>query len=123
VAVFESLKAVVDDYPQVRLVAFADLGSSMVLGSVGGEDLTQEHFDALCREAKAGFGDPMASLAEQAFGTAYGTIIIDGGEVRLFLRSQAESDDVMCCICDHSIDLNAFVARISATLDEFSAIS
>jgi hypothetical protein len=123
VALVDSLKSVVTEYPQARLVAFADMSSRMVLCSAGGEDLTQESFDALCRDAVAGFAEPLSSLATEAFGDAYGAITIDPGGVKLFLRSEVQSDDVLCCICDHSIDLDAFVARIRATLDEINAIS
>lgn len=119
--IVESLRSVVEAHPQVRVVAYADLASRMVLSSAGSEDLTQEHLDALCHEARTGFGDPLASLAVEAFGEAFGSLVIDGAAVKLFLRSEAEGDDVMCCICDHGIDLSAFVARLRATLDEISA--
>lgn len=122
-AVVETLRSVVEAYPQTRLVAYADLASRMVLCSAGSEDLTQEHLDQLCREAQTSFSEPLSTLADMAFGRAYGSMVIDGAAVKLFLRSEAESDDVLCCICDHGIDLGAFVARLRETLDEISMAS
>jgi hypothetical protein len=40
--------------------------------------------------------------------------------VRVFLRSETEPADALCCICDHSIDLPAFVAKIRDTLESIT---
>ncbi len=122
-AVVDTLKALVEAHPQARVVAFADLAAPMVLGSVGSDDMTQEHLDQLCRDALASFAEPMSALAEQAFGAGLGSIVIDASGVKLFLRAEAENDDALCCICDHSIDLAAFVATLRDTLDDISEVA
>ncbi|NJM84273.1 MAG: hypothetical protein HC844_19125 [Tabrizicola sp.] len=117
----ERLQSVIGAFPEARIVAFADMSARTVLSSAAAEDVTQEHLDRLCREAKASFDDPLEGLAVQAFGDAYGAIVIDASAVKIFLRSEVESSDALCCLCDHSIDLGPFVAKIRATLEEISA--
>lgn len=113
----ETLGAVVKSFPQARLVAFADLSSRMILSSAGSLRTTQEHLDRLCDQARASFDDPLFSLSVEAFGEPHGAIVMGSDSVRLFLRSEFEPADALCCICDHSIDLAAFVAKIRETLE------
>lgn len=120
VGVQDALQSVAEAHPQARVIAYADLASRMVLSSAGSDDMTQEHLDQLCSDATASFGEPMSALAEQAFGTAHAALVVDGAGVKLFLRAEAETDDAICCICDHSIDLAAFVATLRSTLDDIS---
>lgn len=118
--VSESLGAVVKAFPQARLVAFADLSSRMILSSSGTLSTTQEHLDKLCDQARASFDDPLFSLSVEAFGEPHGAVVMGPDNVRVFLRSDTEPADAMCCICDHSIDLPAFVAKIRATLESIT---
>ncbi|MBA3909785.1 MAG: hypothetical protein C0524_07815 [Rhodobacter sp.] len=119
--VIESLGAVVKAYPQARAVAFADLSSSMILASQGRDDVTQEILDRLCKQARASFDDPLFSLSVEAFGEPHGAIVMGLESVRVFLRSESEPADALCCICDHGIDLAGFVARIRETLEHITA--
>lgn len=121
VGVVEQVHAVAKAYPLARVVAFADLSSRMILCSAGSEDLNQEHLNRLCADAMASFDDPLAALAVEAFGEAQGSLVIDADGVRVFLRSEVEPTDVMCCICDHAIDLTGFVATLRATLEQIGA--
>lgn len=120
VGVLEALQSAAKAHPQARVIAYADLASRMVLSSAGSDDMTQEYLDTLCGDATASFGEPMSALAEQAFGTAHGALVLTTTSVKLFLRAEAETDDAICCICDHSIDLAAFVATLRSTLDDIS---
>jgi hypothetical protein len=113
----ESLGAVVKAFPQARLVAFADLSSRMILASSGTLKRTQEYLDHLCNQARASFDDPLFSLSVEAFGEPHGAIVIGADGLRVFLRSEAEPADAICCVCDHGIDLAAFVVRIRDTLE------
>lgn len=121
--VVDQVQAVAKAYPLARVVAFADLSSQMILCSAGNEALNQEHLNRLCDTAMASFDDPLASLAVEAFGEAQGSLVIDADSVRVFLRSEAEPTDVMCCICDHAIDLTGFVATLRSTLEQIGAQS
>lgn len=116
----ESLGLVVKAFPQARLVAFADLSSRMILSSSGSLSTTQEHLDRLCDQARACFDDPLFSLSVEAFGEPHGAIVMAPDSLRVFLRSDTEPADALCCICDHSIDLAAFVAKIRDTLESIA---
>ncbi len=118
--VTESLGAVVKAFPQARLVAFADLSSRMILSSSGTLSTTQEYLDKLCDQARASFDDPLFSLCVDAFGEPHGAVVMGPDNVRVFLRSDTEPADALCCICDHSIDLPAFVAKIRDTLESIT---
>lgn len=102
-------------------MAFADLSSRMILASSGGDDTTQERLDRLCNQARASFDDPMFALSVQAFGEPHGAVVLDPSGLRVFIRSETEAADALCCICDPGIDLAAFVAKIRATLDDITA--
>jgi hypothetical protein len=120
-SVAESLGAVITAYPQARVVAFADLSSRMILASQGRDDVTQEHLDRLCQQARASFDDPMFALSVEAFGEPHGAMVVGPDNLRVFLRSETEPADALCCICDHSIDLTGFVAKIREALDSITA--
>lgn len=119
--VSESLAAVVKAHPQAQVVAFADLSASMILASQGKPTVTQEHLDQLCKQARASFDDPLFSLSVEAFGEPHGAVVMGPQTVRVFLRSESEPADALCCICDHGIDLRAFVAKLHETLEQISA--
>lgn len=118
--VSESLGAVVKAFPQARLVAFADLSSRMILSSQGSLRMTQEHLNGLCNQARTSFDDPLFALSVEAFGEPHGAIVIGPDSVRVFLRSEDEPADALCCICDHGIDLGAFVTTIRETLESIT---
>lgn len=119
--VVERLASVTVAFPQARTVVFADLSSSTVLASQGQPSITQEHLDRLCREARASFDDPLFGLSMQAFGEPHSAVVMGPDSLRVFLRSETDPADALCCICDHGIDLAGFVAKLRQTLDQISA--
>jgi hypothetical protein len=120
VGVIDSLGALVKAYPQARLVAFADLSSSMILASQGPQSVTQEHLERLCKEARSSFDDPLFSLTLEAFGEPRAALLLGEDDVKVFMRSEAEPADALCCVCDHGIDLAGFVEKVRETLDSIS---
>lgn len=118
--VSENLGAVVKAFPQARLVAFADLSSRMILSSAGTLSTTQEHLDRLCDQARASFDDPLFGLSVEAFGEPHGAVVMGRDTVQVFLRSESEPADALCCICDPGIDLAAFVTKIRDTLESIT---
>jgi hypothetical protein len=120
VSVQDDLGAVLSAFPQARLVAFADLSSRMILASQGRKDMTQEHLDRLCEQARISFDDPLFALSMEAFGEPHGALVLDEDGLRVFLRSESEPADAMCCICEPDIDLPDFVARVRDTLTGIS---
>lgn len=117
----ESLGAVIKAYPQTRVVAFADLSAVMILASQGKEDVTQEHLDQLCQQARTSFDDPLFSLSVEAFGEPHSAVVMGADGLRVFLRSESEPADALCCICDHGIDLAGFVTKIRETLESITS--
>ncbi len=118
--VVEQLASVTAAYPQVRAVAFADLSSSMVLASQGRANVTQEHLDRLCREARTSFDDQLFGLSVQAFGEPHSAIVLGPDSLRVFLRSEDDPADAICSVCDHDIDLAGFLAKLRETLHQIS---
>jgi hypothetical protein len=118
--VIDSLGALVKAYPQARVVAFADLSSNMILASQGTQMVTQEHLERLCNQARSSFDDPLFSLTLEAFAEPQAAILLDDSEVKVFLRSEIEPADALCCICQHGIDLAGFVEKLRDTLDSIS---
>jgi hypothetical protein len=116
----DDLGAVIAAFPQARLVAFADLSSRMILASQGRQDFTQEHLDRLCDQARISFDDPLFALSMEAFGEPHGALVLGEDGLRVFLRSDSEPADAMCCICDLGVDLPGFVARLRDTLTALS---
>ena len=118
--VIESLAALVKGNPQARLVAFADLSSSMILASQGPQTVTQEHLERLCKEARSSFDDPLFALTLEAFGEPKAALLLCEDEVKIFMRSETEPADALCCVCDHGIDLAGFVEKVRETLESIS---
>jgi hypothetical protein len=118
--VIDSLGALVKAYPQARVVAFADLSSNMILASQGQQMVTQEHLERLCMEARSSFDDPLFSLTLEAFGEPRAAILLGDAEVKVFMRSETEPADALCCVCQHGIDLGGFVEKLRETLDSIS---
>lgn len=118
--VIDSLGALVKAYPQARIVAFADLSSSMILASQGPQLVTQEHLERLCKQARSSFDDPLFSLTLEAFGEPQAAILLGEDEVKVFLRSETEPADALCCVCQHGIDLPGFVAKLRETLESIA---
>lgn len=120
--VIESLAVLVKTFPQAKLVAFADLSSSMILASQGSRSMTQEHLDRLCKQARASFDDPMFALTMEAFSEPQAAVLLGDDGVQVFMRSESEPADALCCICDHGIDLSGFVEKLRETLDSVSGV-
>lgn len=116
----DSLGALVKAYPQARLVAFADLSSNMILASQGPQLVTQEHLERLCHQARSSFDDPLFSLVLEAYGEPRAAIQLGESEVKVFLRSEIEPADALCCICEHGIDLEGFVKKLHEALESIS---
>lgn len=118
--VIDSLGALVKAYPQARVVAFADLSSNMILASQGQKMVTQEYLERLCKEARSSFDDPLFSLTLEAFGEPRAAILLGDTELKVFMRSETEPADALCCICQNGIDLGGFVEKLRETLDSIS---
>ncbi len=117
--VVDELDALRKKYEGCTALAFADLSTKMILVTDSGSNLRREALDALCAEAalllSAG-GEPV--LADRPSHKAY---VASAAQLRVFLRSDHEPNDVLCCICSPKMDADAFTADACACLDRISS--
>ncbi|MEM6939172.1 MAG: hypothetical protein AAF943_03475 [Pseudomonadota bacterium] len=114
-------------FPECDTVAYADISTQTVLSSSAPDGLRQEHLNDLCATAAGMFADPsskeLADLlapakGEAAAGEVYQVILMDAREVGIFLRSVSNPNDALCCLCDPSIDIAAFLPAVRLQLEE-----
>lgn len=114
------------DFPGCKLAAFADLGAGMVLAASAAPRPPQERLDQLCGAAvELLAGDSAARVAsicqEPAAGWPLHAIAIDGQDICLYLRSEHEPTDALCCVVDPAEELEAFLPAARRNLDAISA--
>jgi hypothetical protein len=113
------------DVPGCEAVAFADLATGLVLCASSGRKQPQEWFGRLCRGASelldAEFARKASALllGDGAQGARQAIQVADG-EVRLFLRSEAEPNEALCCVCRPDVAVDLLVERARALLGHIS---
>lgn len=110
--VADALDAVADRYSACQALAFADLGTSMVLVTNSGTELSREHLDALCAEAAVTLGAP----GQAALGQGPATLAMTSTptHTKVFLRGGPDGTDGLCCLCAPSVNLGPFLADVQA---------
>ena len=116
----EKIEALSDAHDACRMVAFADLSSQMVLCSATKEKVGQEKLDALCKKTVNVFSDPFETLSTSIIGGLNEAIVAGPDGVLICLRSETVPDDALCCMCDDTMDLDAFLADSRTLLAEIS---
>lgn len=114
----DELDALQGKYEGCTALAFADLSTKMILVTDSRSNLPREALDSLCAEAVlllGGKGKP--ALAEKPGKMAS---VATSGQLRVFLRSEQEPNDVLCCICGPMMDADAFIADAQACLSVIS---
>lgn len=117
--VVNELDALREKYEGCTALAFADLSTKMILVTDSGSNLRREALDALCSEAAlllGANGEP--AFADHPSHRAY---VASTAQLRVFLRSDQEPNDVLCCICGPKTDAAAFIADACACLDRISS--
>jgi hypothetical protein len=115
-AIADELNELREEFEGCNLVAFADLSSKMVLLTSSSKKIPQENLDHLCAEAATLFKGAAAQLNRDA--APITAMAVDGDKSNIYLRNEAGSDDVLCCVCDRDVDLTAFLASAQARLDQ-----
>jgi hypothetical protein len=95
--------------PGCETLAFVDLKTLMVLLTNSDSSEGQETLNAMCKEAKT-------VLQNGNIG-----IICTDEQFHLFLRSEHEPTDALCCICNLSVDLNEFLPAAQSCLETISS--
>ncbi len=115
-AIAKEINELREEFDGCSIVAFADISSKMVLLNSSEKKIPQENLDYLCAEAAVMFKGTAARFnKERAPVTA---IVLDGEKSNIYLRSKAESDDVLCCVCGPDVDLSAFLVSARAHMIE-----
>lgn len=113
-SVAEALDAMRSDLPGCALVAYADLGSALVLCASTTGKPAQEELDRLSRAAQVALDGALAEGAAPVLdgagaGRAETAMLLTGSEARVFLRSPGEAPEALICVCAPDIDLGAVV--------------
>lgn len=115
----DALKSLVESYPALRAVAFADLSTRMVLVSESRTPMLREAFQALCLHGGALLtavdSDPIDP--DTACDAA---ISVDTEGMSVFLRVPGAPDDALCCLCDPTVEVDAFLADARACLTQLA---
>lgn len=107
------------DFSDCRAIAYADLGAQMILVTSAAEDMPQERWDDLCDTGVALLAGEPARQACRAMivgETAAHAIVLDAGELGLFLRSGANPEDAILCVARPSLPVTEFIAQAGAAL-------
>ncbi len=115
-AIADEINKLREEFDGCNLVAFADLSSKMVLLTSSPKKIPQENLDHLCAEAAMMLKGAAANLNTDA--APLTALVTDGDKTHIYMRNQADTDDVLCCICGPDIDLTSFMASAQARLEQ-----
>ena len=117
--VVDELDALRGTYEGCKMLAFADLSTQMILVTDSAANHPREALDALCNEAAFMLG----ASGKVALGTTpCRTAVVAGTDgTRVFLRADAEPNDVLCCVCAPQLDLGSFLDDARARLNVISS--
>lgn len=120
-----TLEKIRRDFPACETLAYADISTNNVLSSSAETTLRQEHLNDLCNTAVDMLTGPSAAQVarvweegQTASPDVYQAIIVEAAEVGIFLRSASNPTDALCCVCQPSIDIPAFIATARQRLEE-----
>lgn len=111
-------------FPACDIAAFADLSTGMVLASTAAKKITQERLDDLCRCAADALRGPLfktvgGTIVNRETDTISYVIRLSASGVELFVEAPAESDEALCLVCAHGVDVDGLVQTARALLDKF----
>ena len=121
--VTDKLDAMRGDLPGCSLVAFADLGSRIVLCASAAAKPAQEELDHLSGLAQTVLDGPLAEGAAPVLAQGDGdrragvAMLVSGADAKVFLRAPGEANEALICVCAPESDLGKVVDCGRATLD------
>lgn len=118
-SVLDDLRA---QFPSCITAAYADISAGMILATSSDHQLPQERWDELCETASALLqGDLAGDVSGLFVGTSIGyAVIVEPGEVGVFVRSAVNPDDAMCCLCGPSDRIADLISSAQKCLSEIS---
>ncbi len=117
--VVHELDALRDRFEGCHTLAFADLSTQMILVTDSASNLPREALDALCADAAlmlSANGKPVIG-AHPSTAAAMAT----KNALRFFVRADQEPNDVLCCICEPTVDAGQFLADARVSVDRISS--
>ncbi len=117
--VVDELDALQDRFDGCETLAFADLSTQMILVTNSATTYRREGLDILCAEAALTLG----AGKQLPFGDTPGTaaFVASKDQLRIYLRASQEPTDVLCCVCDTDLDVDAFLQDALPCLDKISS--
>ena len=121
--VTDKLDALRSELPGCQLVAFADLGSKLVLCTSAAAKPGQEELDHLSEQAQVALDGAVAEGAapvlrggdgDRRAGTA---VLVSGHDAKVFLRAPGELAEALICVCAPDADLRKVVDCGRSALD------
>lgn len=104
-----------------ELVAFADLSSEMVLCVSSASRHAQEEIDALSVAAatllQEGISAEVGAFTGEGGNAMGGAITMTADQVRIFLRSSQEANEVLCCLCAPNVEVHKIMDCGRSVLD------
>lgn len=103
------------------LVAFGDASTRLMLRASQEKACHREYLDELCAQAANCF-EVMGAVTETSGNVdqhgeqACEAIVLTSKNTRIFVKSEAEASDFLCCVCDTPRDLDAVVKAAKETL-------
>ena len=116
--VVDELDALRDRFDGCKTIAFADLSTQMILVTDSGSNLPRETLDNLCAQAAQMLGTNGRLFLGNKESSAAALANNEG--LRVFVRANQEPNDVLCCICEPTVDAGAFLADARASIDRIS---
>lgn len=112
--------------PGCSVVALGDLAAELVLCASHAGQVPQERLDRLCATASALLDGATGRDAATVLGAAKGVgldvaTVLTGLETQIFVRSQVDRADVLCCVCARNVDITEAADLARSTLAEISA--
>lgn len=115
--------------PGCTLVVFGDLISKITLCVSAAGKRPQEQLDALCVTASNLLdGSGAQSAARMLGGTSNGpvaplkqAVVLTPTDMHVFLRSDTDAEDVLCCVCSRTADVTQVSAHARIVLDQIAA--
>ena len=111
----EDLDTLATRFPDCIIAAFADIDTGITLLTRGSFEAPREALNELCAEAALTLG----SVEAPALGTSTCNMAVKAVDHAIFvyLRSAEDPGDVLLCMCQPAIDLEAFLPAARRCID------
>ena len=111
--------------PGCVLVALADLSSGIVLCASSAIKQPQERLDSISSNAVNLLASETTRTASFILGSTEQSqideiVALNSSNAQMFIRSQKEMSDALCCICSIDVDTETFMSRARTVLDDIA---